>query len=150
MLPSDWTKVWWGHSPHPTTSRYTAKYSIRLKTSLILFRLLWIMSSFSKSWFSKCIRIILKYYFNPISNTPDAEEKTPLEIKLYWIQFLLIKLKKTEDLEHFLLKILQRLKINPSKSWFFYLNMSVGFFSLHAVLFALYYSLFLIYWNCNW
>ena len=72
----------------------------------------------------------------------------PLEIKIYWSRFKLTELVKTEDFEHFLLKI------HPPQEYslvnlVFCLNMSVAFL-VYIVWFALYYSKYLIYYHYNW
>ena len=58
-----------------------------------------------------------------------------------------MELIKTEDFEHSPIKIPPPQNVVPSKSCF-YLNLSLDF-SLHAVLFALYYSSLLICCDCN-
>ena len=113
---------------------------------MISFRLLKFKSTPPppQSWLSKSIRIVLKCYLNPVSIILKRIRKTAsLEIKMYWIQFQLINLIKTEDFDHFLLKFLPPQKVVPIKS-FFFLNMSFVFrcmlFCLHCIIQVCFYA----------
>ena len=72
------------------------------KISKFSLKQCWFYSAFynlrqvhSQSWLLKSIRIVFKYYLNPVSNIPSAWKTAPLEIKISWIQLQFTELMKT-------------------------------------------------------